>query len=309
MRIGSPLRTDPLRNLYSGGNLIANGFGESGDNTNFSNWVYDRVVMPEGASCSFRWPDPNQSGTFPLADSRPIIDASRLLRFRGSIIIGDPDGSNYNSTRRQHLAIMCYDGDMQMISDSMSDQWAGSALTTLASPLSQGDTTVVLTSSAGWQNAGNWFERRLAWWVQVPGYGYGYAEASGRVHVPYTYTRLASAGNSTNGGTWNAGGIAGNVVTLNPLLYPAGWTHGALPAGTPIRNAQGGGALRYAISSAMAQGVTRYNRTFSALTENSPDFLLMRGTTFISLNVLMNYSGSAGPCSVRYAGIDIRYAS
>lgn len=297
-------------NLYSGGNLIANGYGEAASNANFSKWTLDRTYVPEGASAAFRWPTPSAYGPqVPLGDGLIRIDASRLLRVRATCLLGNPDGSQFSGTRLQYLAVVCYDGDFYMVEDAMSSRWAGSALTTLAAPLNDGDTTITVTDATGWQNGGNWYERRIAWWPFIPSYGnHGWQEATGRVHAAYTYTRSVSAGESGAGGTWNAGGISGNVITLNTSQYPAGWTLGHVPAGTPVRNAVGGGALPYLVSGHNTQGITKFDRTFSLDPANSPFLLIPRGTTYVRLEALVNLGGS-GIDAVRWSAIDMRYAS
>ncbi len=77
--------------------------------------------------------------------------------------------------------------------------------------LNNGDTTMTLVDATGWNNAtpDAWYYRSFSWWPYVNTKGYSYPN--------YTYTRNQSHNRvvsyQTNG-TWAAGGVVGNVITL-----------------------------------------------------------------------------------------------
>lgn len=295
--------------LYAGGNLIANGNGYTGTNTNFSGFSVDKVYTPAGAPLSFKLPDTGAYAFAYIGDAIMPVISNRLIEFSCSLLSGNILGGAHSSTAIQYMFVECYDGDNQTIGDSMAQNYAGAAFTTLAAPLNPGDTTVTLTSATGWaDNTRPWHQRRLKWWPWQSSLGvYGFVENSGKVHLPYTYTRLVALA-TVNQGTYSS--ITGNVLNLNTTTFPSGWTGPALPAGTPVANADGGGANLYFNSTAYTNpGEYNITATFSSNSSLSPTKVLYNGTSKIRIRGLLNYNGTGTikVSEIRLANILMRY--
>jgi hypothetical protein len=105
--------------------------------------------------------------------------------------------------------------------------------TTLASALTPGATSILLTNASGWSNDA-WDaaeSRSLAW--------YGYADSMGHVYADYTYTRHVAF--DFDNGLWSPGGISYDAVAgAYRIELNQPWSGPALPAGAAIRNATGG---------------------------------------------------------------------
>lgn len=293
-------------NLYAGGNLIANGNCYTGDTTNFSGWGYDVTYTPAGASGAYKLPVSGTYSNLPIGDAKMSVVANKLLEFSASMLLGSISGGNHNSSCIQYFYVNCFDTDGNEIGDAMAQTYAGSAKTTLALPLNPGDTTVTLTSSTGWAGAAaQWHQRAFKWWPFISAAGiYGYQESSGKINLPYTYSRNTSP-KMVAGGTYTS--VSGNVLTLSTATFPAGWTGPSIPAGTPIQNTEGGGARLYFSSlTYAAAGEYVVSGTMSANGALSPTVVLFAGTAKIRIEGLLNFNGT-GVSELRLGNLMLRY--
>ena len=150
------------------------------------------------------------------------VDTTQHYTLSGWAKSGDEYGLRYQPQNLQSFGVVAYDTDLLPILGEHVLRFAGSADTTLAAPLESGQTTVVLTDASGWSNDADAGTRALAW--------YGYRDGDGNLYDDYTYTRNVATGGE--GGLWEPGAVAGNVITLSEP-----WQGGLLPAGTAVRNA------------------------------------------------------------------------
>ena len=296
--------------VFTGGNAIANGLCETGNNFNFSNFNIDQIYVPPGASKSFKLPTASTFQTVQLNDTIFAADTQALLKLTLTLLSGNASGGNHNNAMIHYIYAATFDGDNLPIGDVHVVKFPGSAQTSLAVALNPGNTTITLASATGWQNGGPVYQRGLQYWQWNAGLGiYCYQEASGRVHAPYTYTRAVAPGVST--GIWLAGGISGNVITLNPAIYPSGWTGPALQIGTPMQNNGGGGALNYFFGAAaftLPAGRTDISKTFTInQLISGADLYLYPGTSKIAIGMLFNYTSGTGS-EMRVANVVVRYA-
>lgn len=135
-----------------------------------------------------------------------------------------------------YIGFVAYDGDMNEITGPHV-RCATGTTTTLASPLAVGDTTVVLDSSANWNNTS------LNQCVAI----YGYKSSLGKVYSKSVepYTRFV-----TGTTQWNVGAIVGNTITLNAPLpanmaNPTTGANGIWPIGTVVGNSSSKYAVGY----------------------------------------------------------------
>ncbi len=123
----------------------------------------------------------------------------------------------------QHtLGFTSFDSDGNEILPIHVTRYGNAADTTLAAPLNVGDTTIQLTSAAGWSNLGSADTRALAW--------FGYSNSAGQTYANYSYTRNVVFDRAN--GLWDSGAISGNTITLR-----APWAGPSLAAGSAVRNA------------------------------------------------------------------------
>ncbi len=268
-----------------GENLVTNGSGLMGNNTNFSAFIWDSIEVFSGAG-SFR---KNVSGGIATNDELIPVDPSATYLLSGRAKSGDVGGANFNPANIQYFGISPIDIDGYIITPFEYAKWAGSTDTTLAVALNNGDTTMTLVDATGWNNAtpDAWYYRSFSWWPYVNTKGYSYPN--------YTYTRNQSHNRvvsyQTNG-TWAAGGVVGNVITLT-----APWAGGSLPVGTPIRNGSSGDTYKYIAASGVIvpNSWTKYQGSIGGLDINGSQDQnkFPYGTAFIQLLFLFNYHGLA----------------
>lgn len=265
-------------------NLITNGSGLLGNNYNFSGFTFDASQVFAGAG-SFLLNANHQSR---VNDELIPVDPSRYYELALWARSGEDGGTNFNAANRQYFGIATYDIDGNLITPQFFMKWAGSAQTTLAAPLNPGDTTVTLTSAAGWYNAGTASAKYLGWWPYVNSKGYSYPT--------YSYTRNISVADA-----WAAGGIVGNVITLR-----APWAGPALAAGTPIANMQSGGTYRYIAGAniIVPNSWTKYTGFIGTVSDSGSTNTFPPGTAYVRFVHLNNYHDIADN-NLRISGITL----
>ena len=293
------------KNLYSGGNLVANGFCETGDNFNFSNFSVVRNFMPNGTNAAYKIPTVTASQSLNIHDNQIAINAAKRLEVSFYISAGNLLGGNYTSNR-VYIAFDQYDTDSNLINYWNVKQVAGTN-TTLALPLNNGDTTITLTSSANFYNNGLWYMSRLKWWPMTSDGIYGYKEATGKINEPYTYSRNHTV-NNYGVPDWLSGGISGNVLTLNPSKYPSGWNLGSLQAGTPICNADFSDVAYYIFAAIVpALGHNRYTKILTLNPTVAGDVIIWAGTSKVRLRAICNDGPSSLLTDYTFSNIMMRY--
>lgn len=267
--------------ISRGTDLVTNGTGLMGDNTNFPGFDFIRGDQPVGMSGSFT----RRAGYGTFSTERMPIDTSK--KYLASVWVRQ---STPGVSSRFYLAIQCYDVDGLTITTSNYMEQAGTR-TTLAADLKPGDTTVQLTSSANWKNnagAGTHLRRIIFW---------NYVDGTGRLWGPGTYTR------NTIADAYDDGGITGNTITLRVPYSGA-----LVPAGTSVGNGSAGGNYPYPVGYAsVTEEWVKYPGTFlmsgihtdplTAATSKFPN-----ATASVTIGVLPDYSVSGGSSRQLFAG-------
>jgi hypothetical protein len=232
-----------------GTNLVTNGTGMLGNNTNFSGLTFDGSDAPVGAAGSFK----TTLGSTALVVSDEFMPVDPTKKFRLSVAI-----KNKGTTTAGGLAytgLLPFDA-AKLPMDPGHYMYIPGTTTTLAAPLNPGDTTVTLTSAAGWYGAAAkpggaqpWLRRFIFW---------DYVDPFGKAWATHTYSR-----NLTNTDMWADGGVVGNVITLRaPYAGPA------KPAGTSVSNGTSGGSYMYGAAVAEnilpAQGWRYFAQTYAS---------------------------------------------
>ena len=198
--------------------LVTNGNGFTGDNTNFSSWIFDGSKS-NGSPGSFT----RQVATYGVftTDERFPVDTSKTYEVAFDIMSEEPGA-------KAMAMLTFYDIDKNGISVQMVSYYDGST-TTLANDLKNGDTKVYLTSAAGFQNTTASYQRSLIFWNYTNSFGYTYP--------PETYSR------NFYENLWASDSSVDK--TNNTITLSAAWNKGTIPAGTSVSQNLSGNNYSY----------------------------------------------------------------
>jgi hypothetical protein len=201
-----------------GENLIYNGNGFLGDNTNFSSLIFDGTKN-HGSKGSFTrtsttYATPYSTYSFPLNPNE---------KYKVSV-----DGISSNNAATMYIFIDFRDVDGRQIRQNQV-RYVEASTTTLAQDLKNGDTTIYLTNVSGWSTASTSAAYLgVIVWDITNSYGYTYQPGEfGNVYH----------GAFTSGATID--------LTNNSIPLSTAWSHGTIPAGTKISQSNGGATYTY----------------------------------------------------------------
>ena len=279
-----------------GVDLFTNGSCLLGNNYNYPpSFVFDPTTSPNlPGSCYFEghYSHVVENTEFLAVDPNQLYKISSYLQQQG--IPGDWSAYANGARHVQYVGIGSYDVDYNVISPYHHMRFkAGGvdSLTTLTAPLSPGDTTVSMTSAAGWNN------------TSAPTYlrgiiVFGYKNSLGGTYENYSrivaFDLFDTAGvNKTT-----------NVVTLKtPLPASMGnpdHPNGTWPVGTALANSSSGSSYKYCVMSNQAlpevdawYRATGYIGGIAASGTNQPNNFAP-GTAYTKLIWLPNFSNIVG---------------
>lgn len=252
-----------------GENLVTNGTGLLGNNTNFPGFLFDGTEA-FGSNGSFV---DTISTTRTTAEFMPVdISRTYKLSFYAKAIKGNPT----KALTGHYSFLDMYDADKLSIGAEMVNPFKGT-LTTLARDLKVGDTVVYLTSAANYNNAvgANTHNRKFMFW--------GYKNSFGYEYPAETYTRYFSAYD-----TWSDGAVdfVNNTITLRvPWSYKnPNDAAGTWKAGHKVSNGTSGGYTYKGLSNTQVPETwTQYTGVFAP-----SDF--RAGTASVKIGWLNHYS-------------------
>ena len=253
-----------------GQNLISNGYGLMGDNTNFSQSTFNKVDTPDGINGSFV--TPAGASIALVADEYIPVDTSEAYVFS----FYAKQLSSADTAAKLFGLISPIDAFGITVSPEFYT-YLPNTTTTLASDLTAGDTVINLVSAANWSNsagASNHLRSLIAW---------NYVDPGGKVWSPHTYSRNAYQN------IWDDGGV--NNVT-NKITLRAPWAGPTIPAGTTVSNGSSGGTYLYPVASvAVPDQWTRYSGVLPAgvNTTGIVSDRLPPGTAKVQVGWLANY--------------------
>lgn len=274
----------------AGSNLVINGNAELGNLTNFSSFQLVTNDQPTGTAGSFRRTVASSVVVANNAITWHLGESYEFSFYARQTVAG--------ATGRLYGMVMPLDIDGQAIEPRHIYHIAGT-LTTLAADLKPGDTTVTLTSAAGWYGSAakpanaNSYLRSLIVYNYVNGKGYAWG--------PGTYSRNVYG---TSGGLWNDGSVdtSTGVITLKTA-----WTGATIPAGTSVANGTSGGTYAYMPSVQNVQvpeAWTKYSATFApaVMPDQNPVSanasvqwgMMPAATATIRVGWLLNYPPNTG---------------
>ena len=262
-----------VKEVYSRGEqLIVNGNGFMGDNTNFSSFTFDGSKA-NGSPGSFT---KSVSSVTTTVDELFPVDPSKRYKAEFDVMTEDPGAQMY-------AMLTFYDVDKRGINVQMVSYYDGST-TTLAQDLKNGDTKVYLTSAAGFQNTSAGHQRSLIFWNYTNSFGYTYP--------PETYSR------NFYESLWASDSSVDK--TNNTITLSVAWNKGTIPAGTPVSQNQSGGTYSYFWSqnnkAAFPREWSHVSGEYSGVrTSGTPNQTgkFWPGTAYCKIGWLWNYQASS----------------
>lgn len=150
--------------LSSGQQLVVNGNGILGDNTNFSQMTYDPTISFNGSPGAF-----TKTTINPLSSDEFIpIDCNKKYKLSLDIQSVPDTISTYN-----YMMLIFYDIDKKSIKAWEHMYFAGST-TKLARDLNVGDTEIYVTDLSGFKQKSQTYQRTIIFWDYKNSYGYQY---------------------------------------------------------------------------------------------------------------------------------------
>ena len=153
--------------LSSGQQLVVNGNGILGDNTNFSRLVYDPIMSFNGSPGVFKQSKNGVDSTI-ISDLFIPIDTTKKYRMSIDIASVPDTESTYN-----YMFLDFYDIDKLQIQTKNVEYYQGST-TTLARDLKRGDTEIYVTDLSGFTHQNRSHRRAIIFWDYKNSYGYQY---------------------------------------------------------------------------------------------------------------------------------------
>lgn len=259
-----------------GENLVTNGTCLLGDNTNFPGFTYDGSDTYYAGGC-FKYV--GKVGIVTTEEYIPV-DVSQKYELSYYIKCDSAEASMYD-------AIVAYDIDKKEI-QAIHTRFIAGSTTTLAQDLKDGDTTVYLTSAAGFNTAttDSW-NRGLIFW--------NYTNSKGYTYEPETYSRKCYYPLWTDGST--AIDKTNHTITLD-----SAWSNGTVPAGTSLSQSSSGGTFTYLNKYFYCDPADTWihkTGTVTGVLANQEKIKAFRpGTAFVRIGWLLDLSGSTATSKV-----------
>ncbi|MBR2503339.1 MAG: tail fiber domain-containing protein [Oscillospiraceae bacterium] len=255
-----------------GEQLVTNGNALLGNNTNFSTWVYDGANANNSPGSFTK--AAGSAGTYTTDEYFPVNPANE---YTFSL-----DTKSAKGVGRLYSMLMFYDVDKNQISAGNHIHLAAST-TTLAQDLKAGDTTIYLTSAAGWSTSFAHGFYMIVW---------NYKNSFGYTYPSCTYSRtritLPKNGNYLNSANLNK--------TANTITLATAYSGATIPAGTSVSQGGDGATYKYFPCSNTLVPVTwaSYSGKISGVDYSGQNkaAIFPPGTAYARIGFLWNYQGS-----------------
>lgn len=261
------------KTVSKGEQLITNGSGLMGDNTNFSTWTFDGAITNNSAGSFTK--SAGSAGTYISDEYFPV---NPLQEYTFSFDVKSAKGVG-----RLYSMFVFYDADQNQITAGHHIYNVAST-TTLARELKAGDTVIYLTNAAGFSTTFNYGFYMIIWNYKNK-FGYTYPAGT------YSRNRITLPKTSANKLDSNCLNTSANTITLS-----AAYTGATIPAGTSISQGGDGGTYKYfPCSNTLIQTMwTNYSGKISGIdySGQNESNTFPPGTAYAKLGFLWNYQGS-----------------
>lgn len=254
--------------LSSGQQLVVNGNGILGDNTNFSQLVYDPTMSFNGSPGVFKQ---SADGVDGFIYNDLFIPINVTKKYRMSIdITSIPD----TESMRNYMFLMFYDIDKNIIMAAHHIYFKDST-TTLARDLKKGDTEIYVTDLSGFTHQNQSNKRAIIFWDYKNSYGYQYPKE--------TYSR------NYNDNLWT------NEAQLdynnNKIILDRPWSYKEHLAGCDISQGSNGITYKY-LSDGIVKSLVHWTGVIEGVDysgTNAPR-KFTPGTAYVKVAFLLNWS-------------------
>lgn len=205
--------------ISRGEQLIINGSGFLGDNTNFPKLQFDGA-QANGSFGSFTRTQKNYE-TGCLTEYYFPVDPSLSYVF-------EFDAKSTDSTAKLYSFVEMFDVDKRVITAQTHMNYTDTT-TTLTQDLKNGDTVVHLADLTNWHDYGQVYRRSFIFW--------NYTNSKGYLYPPNTYSRNYFQDMYED---FSSVDKVNNTITLSEP-----WSHGTIPAGTSLSQGNSGGNHKY----------------------------------------------------------------
>ena len=260
-----------------GEQLITNGSGTLGNNTNFSAWTYDPSVAMNGSAGSFTFGKEKAYRT-PKTDEFFPVSATEQYLLSYDVRAETTD----SELPILYSYVNMYDIDKNEIIYG-NVHYPDGTMTTLAQELKAGDTTVYLTDvSSSWVYASN--QCGLSFWNYTNSKGYTYPVGT---YTRNYYSNLYSSQSAIN--------TTNNTITLN-----SAWTGPTYAAGTAVSMSQAGATYTYVAAGGIRVTSEVMHRTGTIgpgfMPTNTAEYVpykFREGTAYAKIGFLWNYQAKS----------------
>lgn len=254
-----------------GEQLVTNGNGLLGDNTNFSMLTFDGAVANNSPG-SFTYPTLSTYIT-PFTDEFIPVDTSK--RYTLSL-----DAKTKNGLARLFGFLNFYDADKNQVFNYHHSYVTGTTVA-LTQEIKNGDTVIHLSDVSGWKSEAS--HTYIMLWNYANSFGYAYP--------PETYTRntynISTANNAPVDGAID---YANNTVTLQ-----SPWTSGTIPAGTYVSQGRTGSTYKYLFNVIPTTEWKTYEGAIDGVdyTGGNKDYMFPPGVAYAKIGFLWNLNSVA----------------
>ncbi len=261
--------------ISKGEQLITNGNGLMGDNTNFTSWTFDAAVSNNSPGSFTR--AIGSSGTF-YSDEYFLVSTNNTYTFSFDV-------KSLLGTGTMYSFIMFYDVDKNSITASQHMYHPGST-TTLARDLKAGDTVIYLTDASGWSTSVTYGFYLAVW---------NYKNSKGYTYPPESYTRNRVTLPKTSSNTLDSSKIN---YSANTITLASAYSGSTIPAGTSVSQGRDGGTYKYTPigGTIIPKTWTRYSGKVSGVDYSGTNMngKFPPGVAYARIGFLWNYNKVSG---------------
>ena len=213
-------------------NLIENGYGEMGNNTNFTSLIYKTDTPLSTISGSFY----REGNTYKAIESINYAEIDSAKKYHYSFYaknMGNLEASSF-------IGFKEYDDDKQWI-ESRNIMYVANTLTKLTKDLHSGDTVVYIDDLSNFKNINGQYSSGLIFW--------NYCNSTGYCYEPETYSQNVYL---------NIFDFANVNTSENAITLKSAWSGKTITAGTYLSQSNASANFHYTFANKLSSDWTKY---------------------------------------------------